>query len=161
MKRGMTENSISAIMALCLLAVFAVTILGVLLGGAKVYKSITRQGQTDFDGRTCQQFLLTKLRQAPSPDAVQICRFGSGDAVFIYENYGSRSFVTRIYCHKGYLMELFSVDSEVFAPEDGEKILPLENLKITQEGSLLALTLSLQGQEIPIYHTLRRGGYEE
>lgn len=161
MKRRMTENSISAIMALCILAVFAVTILGVLLGGAKVYKSITRQGQTDFDSRTCQQLLLTKLRQASSPNAVQIRQFGSGDAIYIYENYESRSFVTRIYCYNGWLMELFSVDSDEFSPEDGEKLLPLDALTVTQQDNLLVLTLSSQSQTYRLYHTVRGDGYEE
>lgn len=161
MKRRLSPNSISAIAALCLLAFFAISVFGVLLAGARIYKNVTRQGQTDFDSRTCQQLLLTKLRQASSPSAVQIRQFGSGDALFIYENYESRSFVTRIYCHNGWLMELFSVDSDEFSPEDGEKLLPLDGLTVTRQDNLFILTLSAQSQTYRLYHTARGNGYEK
>lgn len=132
------SNSISALSALLMLAVFALCILGALLGGAKVYAGMTARSESAYHSRTCLQYFATKVRQAPGD--VQITQFGDGDALFLYERLGSREYVTRIYCHNGWLMELYTLNTDGFAPEDGEKLLPLSSLTITADGSLLTFT---------------------
>lgn len=159
MKRS--EKSISSVAALLMLAVFSIGILGVLLGGARIYKGLTEQGQSDYDSRTCLQYLSTKLSQCTSPVSVTVRQFGSGDALFLAEAIGDREFVTRIYCYNGWLMELFSVDSDSFAPEDGEKILPLESLTVTQNGSLLTVQASANEDIWTLRHSIRGYRYEE
>lgn len=155
------QTSISAIAAMLLLAVFSLSILGILLGGAQVYRNLTSQGAADYNRRTCLQFLSTKLKQAQTPDSVDIRQFGDGDALFILERYGSRTYVTRIYCHNGWLMELFSLDDAGFSPEDGEKILPLDSLKVTEKEGLLTLQ-AVSGEDIwQLYHATEGGRYEE
>lgn len=155
------QTSITAIAAMLLLAVFSLSILGVLLSGAQVYRNLTNQGAEDYNRRTCLQFLSTKLKQAQTPDSVEIQQFGDGDALFILEKYGNRTFVTRIYCHNGWLMELFSLDAEGFAPEDGEKILPLDSLKITESEGLMTLQAISRNEVWQICHATEGGRYEE
>ena len=130
--------------ALLMLAVFAVSILGVLLGGAGIYQRLTLRGHESYNSRTCIQYFATKLRQAPGTVTVE--EFGDGDALFLRERIGERDYVTRIYCYDGWLMELFTLDSSGFAPEDGEKILPLEALSITGQQKLL--TIQVQCDEM-------------
>ena len=151
----LSHKSISSVAALLVLAVFSMGILGVLLGGARVYRGLTEQGRFDYDSRTCLQYLSTKLAQAPSPDSVSIRQFGDSDALFLIETIEDREFVTRIYCHGGWLMELFSVNSDSFAPEDGEKILPLHRLSISQKGSLLTLLADSGEAILTLRHTVR------
>ncbi|MBQ6875929.1 MAG: DUF4860 domain-containing protein, partial [Lachnospiraceae bacterium] len=46
-------------------------------------------------------------------------------------------YLTRIYCHNGYLYELFTLEGLQFEPEDGEAILPLNSLSFSRSGDLL------------------------
>ena len=135
-------RSISGLAALLLLGVFAVGILSVLLGGAQVYRRLTERGRRAYDSRTCVQYLTTKVRQAPSPDAISLGRFGAGDALLISQRIGGRDYLTRVYCHEGWLMELFTVAEGDFAPEDGERILQTRRLWLDWEGPLLRAELT-------------------
>ncbi len=144
--RKLRSSSIASVAALLVLAVFSMGILGVLLSGARVYRGLTAQGAEDYDRRTCLQYLTTKLSQAPDPAMLSIERFGAGDALFIRQNIENKSYVTRIYCHNGWLMELFSVDSPGFSPEDGEKLMLLDSLSLTRCGSLLTAAVQKDGK---------------
>ena len=142
MKSFNKEHSLSALAALLTFALFAVGILSVLLGGANVYKRLTQRDTKSYDSRTCAQYITTKLRQAPAPDAVTVAPFGDGDGLFITETIGDSAYLTRVYCYDGWLMELFTVANGEFSPEDGEKILPLRSLALTCDGSLISVRLT-------------------
>ena len=109
MKNHTNERSLSALAALLTFALFAIGILSVLLGGANVYRRLTQRDAQSYDSRTCAQYIATKLRPAPSPGAVAIAPFGDGDSLFITETIGDSTYLTRVYCHNGWLMELFTV----------------------------------------------------
>lgn len=134
-------SSLSTVAALLVLAVFAVGILGVLLGGAQAYQRLTRRDQAAYDRRTAAQYLTTKLRQAPGSGAVSMGSFGESDALLITEEWESVAFATRIYCCDGWLMELYSLAEGEFSPADGQKIVPMDRLQVAQAGNLLELTL--------------------
>ena len=136
------ERSLSTLAALLMFALFAIGILSILLGGANVYRRFTQRDTQSYDRRTCIQYLATKLRQAPAPGAVSVAPFGSGDALLIYETVENETYVTRIYCHDGWLMELFTVANGIFSPEDGEKILPMEEITPKIENALVTIFLT-------------------
>lgn len=136
------KRSISEPAALVLLVVFAAVILGTLLTGAGAYKRLVERGADSFDSRTCVQYLATKIRQAPSPDSVELSDFGDEDCLLIREQIDSDTYQTRIYCHNGWLMELFAVADGDFAPEDGEKIMPMTALCIEQTGAVLRFDIT-------------------
>lgn len=142
MKNYTKERSLSTLAALLTFALFAIGILSVLLGGANVYQRLNQRDQNSYDSRTCAQYIATKLRQAPSPGAVAVAPFGDGDGLFITETIGDCAYLTRVYCHDGWLMELFTVVGGEFSPEDGEKILPLRTLSLTRDGSLVSVQLT-------------------
>jgi len=153
------KRSISGLAALVLLGVFAAGILSVLLSGAKAYQRLTERDARSYDSRTYMQYLATKVRQAPAPDALSLSDFGDGDSLLIQETIDGTGYWTQVYCHDGWLMELFTVADAGLAPEDGERILPAESLSLTRSGDLLqlllvdgsgaesALTLALRGGE--------------
>ena len=142
MKNPNNARSLSALAALLTFALFAIGILSVLLGGANVYRRLNQRDQQSYDSRTCAQYITTKLRQAPAPDAVVIAPFGDGDALLITEIIEEGTYLTRVYCYNGWLMELFTVSDGEFAPEDGEKILPLQALSLSLDGSLISVSLT-------------------
>ena len=158
MKERSGKRSISGLSALILLGVFAVGILSVLLGGAHAYKRLTQRDAVSYDSRTCVQYLATKVRQAPAPDAVVLSRFGEGDCLRICEQVAGCEYWTQVYCHDGWMMELFTAADAGLLPEDGEKILPLRGLEMERSGDLLRLEIvDGNGTENTILLNLRGG----
>lgn len=156
MNNNKKERNLSTIAALLLFAVFAVGVFSVLLGGVKLYRALVQRDENAYDTRTCSQYLLSKLRQSPTPDAVSVSQFGNADALVITQDIEGDAFVTRIYCHNGWLMELYSIADAEFSPEDGEKVLPASGLSVTQTDDLLCITITdPEGKEQMLQHTLR------
>ena len=159
MRRNNAGTFISGLAALVLLGVFAIGILSVLLSGAELYRRLTERDRLAYDSRTCIQYVAMKVRQASTPGAVLLSEFGEGDCLEISQQIDGTEYRTRIYCHEGWLMELFALAEEGFAPEDGEKIQRADRFSLTKEGSLLkvevedgngtaaSLWLSLRGGE--------------
>lgn len=152
------KRPISGLAALILLGVFAVGILTVLLTGARAYKGLTGRDAVSYDSRTCVQFLTVKVRQAPAPDAVVLSNFGDGDSLLIREQIDGSEYWTQVYCHNGWMMELFTTANAGLAPEDGEKILPVQSLVMERSGNLLRLDIvDGNGTENTVLLTLRGG----
>lgn len=158
MKESSGNKSISTLAALLLLGVFAVGILSVLLGGANAYRRLTQRDRLAYDSRTCLQYVAAKIRQAPDPRAISFARFGDGDCLVIGEEIDGTAYLTRIYCHDGWLMELFAVVEGDFSPADGEKIMRSQSLSLTRDAGLLLVKLvDGNGRENVITLYLRGG----
>ena len=142
MKNFLKNGSLSGLVALLTFVLFAICILFVLLNGAGVYRRLTERDQRSYDNRTCVQYVATKMRQAPSPTAVSTDTFEGVDSLLIFQDIEGSVFVTRIYCYENWLMELFTLADGDFYPEDGEKILPLCDLTISQNGDVFTFTLT-------------------
>ena len=136
------KHSWSTLTALIMLALFSLSILFALLSGAGVYSRLTSQTRISYDSRTAIQYIATKVRQATTPDAVSVSSFHGTDALCITQSVDGTDYITRIYCYDGYLMELFTIDADGFSPEDGEKILPADDLRIAYVNSLMVITLT-------------------
>lgn len=160
MKDNKKEHSLSTIAALLLFSVFATGVFAVLLTGAKVYRTLVQRDETAYDSRTCSQYLATKLRQVPSPDAVSIAEFGGAEALVITQVIDGDAYITRIYCYDGWLMELFSVAGGEFSPEDGERILPASDMSVIQQQDLLIISVTDgSGENLQLRYAQR--GWEE
>ena len=156
MRERSGKRSISGLAALVLLGVFAAGILTVLLSGASAYQRLTERDAQSYDSRTCMQYLATKVRQAPAPDCFVLSDFGEGDSLLIKETVNGEEYWTQVYCHDGWLMELFTAADGGLAPEDGEKILPVRSLSAALEGDLLQLqVVDGSGVETALMLTLR------
>ena len=156
MRERSGKQSISNLAALLLLGVFAVGILSVLLSGAGAYRRLTERDQLSYDSRTCLQYVVTKVRQAPSADSIELSRFGDSDSIVIYEEIDGALYSTQVYCYDGWLMELFTVADSEFSPEDGEKIMQAQSLALTFEDSLIKVELTDgNGTEASVMLSLR------
>lgn len=156
MKRQGTRRQMDGLLMLLLFGVFAVCVLIVLLAGARAYRGLTERDGAAYDRRTCLQYLTARVRQGDLAGGVTVEPFGDGAALCMWDPEG---FVTRVYCHDGWLMELYTFEDAELEPQDGEKVLPLEGLDLTLEDGFLtaevrqgegvtdALRLSLRGGE--------------
>lgn len=142
MKRQGTKHHMDGLLMLLLFGVFAVCVLIVLLTGAKAYRGLTERDRAAYDRRTCVQYIATKVRQGDLAGGVTVEPFGDTAALCLRDPDG---FVTRLYCHEGWLMELYTFADAELEPQDGEKTMPLAGLALTLEDGLLTAELQLDG----------------
>jgi len=145
MKRSATKHHMDGLLVLLLFGVFAVCILSVLLTGARVNRTLAQRDDASYDMRTAGQYLTTKVRQSAGRQAVSVEDFGGCSALVLKEYYDGYCYLTRIYCHEGYIRELFSAAEDEMAPEDGEAVLPADDLFFQLEDGLLHATLTMDG----------------
>lgn len=151
------KNTAHILAALALLAAFAVGMLSCLVAGAGSYGRLTRNGDRAYTRRTAAAYLHTQLSRAGE---VRVEPFGEGAALCLHETLDGTEYTTRIYCHNGWLMELFARREAVFDPEDGRQVLALESLDITVEGEMLTLRFA-DGHGEQRLQWMRGEGYEE
>lgn len=142
MSKRSEKRSISGLAAALLLCVFALMILSVLLSGAGAYRRLTARGEENYDSRSSAQYVATKLRQAPSAESVELRSFGDSGCLCITEEIDGAEYITRVYCHDGWIRELFTPAEGDYSPEDGEKILEAEALGFSLENDLIRVTIT-------------------
>jgi len=156
MRNRQPKHYMDGLLVLLLFGVFAVSILSVLLTGARVYRTLNARDQSSYDRRTAVQFLATKVRQAPG--AVSVAPFGDVEALVLEEEIEGEHYLTRLYCHDGSLRELFSSAADSFEPQDGEIVLPARAMDLALEDGLLCVSLTAEdGTSLEFYLTLRAG----
>lgn len=142
--------------ALLVFGIFGVSVLLVLLQFAGSYRQLTERGQQQYHSRTCSAYLISKVRQAP--EGVSVEAFEGVTALVIPETVSGETYVTRIYCYEGWLMELFSLKDGDLSPEDGEKLLPAARLQLMWEGELLtAVVTTEQGTPVTVILSTGKG----
>lgn len=140
MKRWALQRNISDFLVLAVFAVMALCLLLVLLAGARIYRNLTDRSKNLDDHRTAVHYVTTRFRQ--SGGAVEIGDFGGCTALTSREKVEETTYLTRVYCHDGWLRELYAAEDGDFSPEDGEKILPLQSLSAIREGQMLRVQLT-------------------
>lgn len=155
MKRTRIQYHLDGLIALLLFGVFAVCVLAVLLTGASAYQRLTQRDMAAYDSRVCIQYIAARVRQADRVNGVSVEPFSGTDALVLTEEGG---YATYVYCHEGYLMELYtSVDGDL-TPEDGEKLMSIGGLALSLEGRLLTVDITQEtGEQDTLCLSLRSG----
>ena len=154
MKEKSKKSNLTALAPLLIFLIFTICILTVLLTGADIYKKISLRDQNSFQRRTTVQYLTTRIRQSDTEGMVFVGDFNAedmgdtGDTLFLKEEINGRTFFTRIYCHEGYLYELFSEAGLETSKQYGEKILKVNALNFTIRGNLLYIEVTHADSEI-------------
>ena len=157
MKRQGTKRHMDGLLMLLLFGVFAVCVLIVLLTGARAYRGLTDRDRAAFDRRTCAQYIATKVRQGDAAGAVSVEPFGEATALRLADS--EAGCVTRLYCHDGWLMELYTLEDSGLSPEDGARIMPLAGLSLSLKDGLLTAELADgAGETDTLLLSLRGGG---
>lgn len=157
MKSEQSSKRITGFAALLVFALFAVCIMAVLLSGAKVYRVLTDREEINYDLRTAAQYITTRVRQADRGGAVSVEDFGGAEALVLWETIDGEEYETRVYCHEGYIRELFTAAGGEFSPEDGEKVLPAEGISFSWQAPELEATLTINGVTEELSLFLRAG----
>ena len=159
MRRFESKHHMDGLLILLLFSVFAVSILAVLLSGARVYRRLTERDDHAYDRRTAVQYVATRVRQADRLGDVSVRTFEGCPALILSEEIEDEVYETRIYHYDGYIRELFVSAEGEFLPEDGEKVLPagsflvnweepgLQIRILTEDGRWQELRLALRSEE--------------
>lgn len=136
----MKKNNLTGVLVLLVFAVFMVSVLMVLLTGADLVRGMTERDQRSYDRRTVAQYLTTRVRQGDQAGAV----FAADPGTLVFrEEISGTTYETRVYCHEGYLREMFCETGYDLAPEFGETILPMEDFQVCLEDTLLRIQLEM------------------
>jgi len=130
---------ITDVLALLTLTVFALCVLLVLLTGASVYRDLVSREEASYTRRTALQYLTTRVRQAES---VKAGDFDGCQALILEDTIDGETYTTRVYCHDGWLRELYSVAGAKLSPENGEALLEADSLTVSLDDRLLTVTLA-------------------
>lgn len=157
MKNQGSQHHMDTLAALLLFGVFAACVLTVLLTGADAYGRITVRDGVTYDRRTCIQYVATRVRQADTNGGVSLEVFG-GVKSLVLKDWEDENYITRVYYHNGYLMELYSEADLDLAPEDGEKIMACDWMRLGLDDGLLTVDLlDPQGEVTTLCLSLRSG----
>ncbi|MBD5133270.1 MAG: DUF4860 domain-containing protein [Clostridiales bacterium] len=155
MRRKQIQHHIDALIALLLFGVFAACVLAVLLTGADAYRRLTLRDQAAYERRACTQYIATKVRQADAGGSVAVTDIEGTPALVLG---AGEEYVTYIYCHGGWLRELYAWAEEPAAPEDGHELVAAEGLSLSLEDGLLTVRVAgTGGGEDTLLLSLRSG----
>ena len=157
MKKQGIQHHMDTLAALLLFGVFAACVLTVLLTGADAYGRITVRDGVAYDRRTCIQYVATRVRQADTANGVSLEVFG-GVKALVLKDWDDPTYVTRVYYHDGYLMELYAEADLDLGPEDGERIMACDWMRLSLDDGLLTVDLlDSQGEVSTLQLALRSG----
>ncbi|NBI65794.1 DUF4860 domain-containing protein [Pseudoflavonifractor sp. 60] len=154
MRQKQIQHHIDALAALLLFGVFAVCILAVLLTGADAYHRLTVRDRLASDRRTCSQYVATRVRQSDLQDGVAVERVEDTDVLVL----GSGEYVTYVYCHDGWLMELYAWTGEPLVLSDGWQLLEMAHMGLSLEEGMLTVDITTStGDQDRLSLSLRSG----
>lgn len=142
MKKLLKQSNMDSVLALLLLAVFAASILSVLLTGADSFRKLSDRDQASFNRRTATQYITTRIRQADREGGVSLTDFDGITALTCREEYDGEVYLTRVYFHDGYIYELFCAADAGLHPGDGEKVMSAAGLTFREENGLITATVT-------------------
>lgn len=148
MKTKIKRTNISSIAPFFLFVFFAICVVTTLLIGAKLYRNQTERDRIGYSNRTVSQYLTTRIRQSDRYDSFFIGDFytkepsESGNTFFFCEVIGGAEYYTCIYCHDGYLYELFSAATDTMDLTSGEKILEVKSISFTDNKSTVTVDIT-------------------
>lgn len=149
MKQMTEKHEIDGVFVLILFALFAGSILMVLLLGASSYEKLVQRDQESYNTRTEIQYIAAKLRHNDEADCVQVGSFSertnkeADDITTLYLRMGADGeyYYTKIYYYDGYIREVLCLEDGELSPDAGQEILPAKGLVIKEEGSLIQVTV--------------------
>jgi len=128
------KNKMDTVFVLILFSVFALSVLMVLMLGAKVYKNmtdITREGQ---DERTILAYIWTRVKNGDKEGNVNVGEFCGINALCFDEEYDGTLYRTVIYHYDGWVYELFAEAGIDFWPIDGVRVMKSGSLSFEEAG---------------------------
>ena len=153
-REGQKFDLLAVLLVLC---IFSVTVLALLLNGAKTYKGITQNDQISRKEQIESLYISNKIFQASSADAVSVKTEDGVQVLSISSVENGQDHITRVYCSGGWIMELYSDADYSFSAGDGERISEADSLEFSLEGRLLFVRIKTADGDVQRYYSLKEG----
>lgn len=124
------KHTIDVLFVITLFCVFAISVIVATSLGAKVYKNIVDDMDSNYNSRTAYSYIFNKVHQSDSNSLVSVGTFDGYDALIISEEINNIMYSTFLYCYDGSLMELFSRSDQEFDPSFGTELFKLDTFSI-------------------------------
>ncbi len=133
---------------LLLFLLFALSLLFVLLFGAKAYKNTSDTLDSQYRERTCLNYLAAKIRHNQLDGNISLANFEGLTALSIEETIDGKSYTTFIYHYEGTLRELYMPTGSQLKPSDGLSVLDVDGLELSAiDQKLLKMVCTAGGRE--------------
>lgn len=145
---------------LLLFFLFTACMLATLLAGVQVYQRVSSVLDAQYSTATCINYISAKVRHYDKQDGIGIGKLDNVDALALYDSYDGEEYVTYIYSFDGYLMELFCSAEEDFLPQDGQQIMPIDDLKMDLKKQMLfvrCMRMEEEDSAVLALHSKERG----
>ena len=129
---GARRHSIDFLFVIVLLLFLMVTSVLMILLGTGVYRRVLASMSDNYDARTCQAYVLQKVRRGQAAGQVEAGELEGVSALLIHEEVAGRPFVTYLYAYDGHLNELFTPEDSGLGLIAGSAILPLNDIQFDQ-----------------------------
>ena len=154
--RGQRIDTVFVLIVFC---VFAVSVLTVLMLGARTYSHITGLTREESAERTVLSYIWTKVRNGDEAGSVSAGDFHGLQALRIDEEFDGIRYRTVIYHYDGWVLELFSEEGLEFYPEDGVRIIAATDLGFAElEYGLIRVSAGTRSLLISPRSTAREAG---
>lgn len=149
------NHGFDMVVGLFMICVFAACVFFALAAGVRVYKDVSAVMEEQYGARTAVGYLSTKLRQSDSEDWIEVGDFHGLPAIIVRQTIDGVDYTSFIYCHEGYITELFCPATESMGPEAGLPVIPAESLDFELSGKLLRIDCRVNGGDERIFVALR------
>lgn len=120
------SKKIDTVFVLALITLFAATALALILIGAKQYRFVTNAMTENHEERTTSSYIVEKIRQNDTSDAILVCELSGIPALSITNQEEDICYTTYIYYYDGFLRELVVTDASVFSLSSGQAIIEMQ-----------------------------------
>lgn len=149
------NSSVNSLMSLLLFALFALSMLLCVLFCANRYADLTEKEDAAYEMRTASMFFSTKVRQGDFDKSISVETFDGCTALVLSEEIENERYVSLIYCHDGYLKEIFAFDGIELSVDDGEKLFELDEVSFAIEGDALKIGYKSKNEQGKLILALR------
>lgn len=156
------SHKIDTVFVAALFTVFAATAFLVVLISAKQYQNTADSMKYNYEIRTASSYLAEKVRQNDSAFHIAVSELEGIPALCLTSVENGVHYTTYIYCYDGALRELFVSEHSVFAPNAGQKIVPLLDFapEAIDSGLLRITVTGTDGTPVPLYISLHADSEE-
>lgn len=143
------KHVIDLLFPIALFFVFAASSLVVLILAANVYGSTTDELLANDESRTILSYLSEKIRQNDTDGALSVTTIDGTQCLAMSVRYNDVPYTTYIYEYNGMLKELFARDDADVSLKNGQDIMAVSSLSMTQleRGLYRFATVDSRGRE--------------
>ncbi len=150
MKKIERRHNIDSVFVLLLFAVFAGSILLVLLFGASSYEKLVERDAKAYNDRTGISYIVAKIRHGDERNSVQIGSFSDREDVtaddintlYLRIEAEGDEYFTKIYYYDGYIREVLCMEEAGLQPEAGNEILEAKGVSFSKDGNLITIKIT-------------------